>query len=59
VDVTANNDNDRALMKKFDLFGPPGIILFNAAGKEIPQGRLIGFVPAERFVEHLLRAQAL
>ena len=59
VDVTANNDLDRALMKKFDLFGPPGIILFNAAGKEIPQGRLIGFVPPERFVEHLQRAQLM
>ena len=28
VDVTANGDDDRALMKKFGLFGPPGIILF-------------------------------
>jgi thiol:disulfide interchange protein DsbD len=57
VDVTANNEMDRALLKKFNLFGPPGMILFNAAGKEIEQGRLIGFVPPERFVEHLLRAQ--
>jgi thiol:disulfide interchange protein DsbD len=57
VDVTANNDQDRALMKKFDLFGPPGMILFNKEGKEIPQGRLIGFVPPELFVGHLLRAQ--
>ena len=59
VDVTANNEADRALMKKFNLFGPPGIILFNAAGKEIPQGRLIGYMPPEPFVQQLQRAQTM
>ncbi|KQV80876.1 protein-disulfide reductase [Massilia sp. Root351] len=57
VDVTANNGDDRALMKKFSLFGPPGIILFDASGKEIPQGRLIGFIPPEPFILQLQRAQ--
>jgi thiol:disulfide interchange protein DsbD len=57
VDVTANNGDDRALMKKFSLFGPPGIILFDASGKEIPQGRLIGFIPPEPFIQQLQRAQ--
>jgi thiol:disulfide interchange protein DsbD len=57
VDVTANNDEDRALMRRFKLFGPPGIILFNSAGKEISQGRIIGFLPADSFVQQLLRAQ--
>ncbi|HEX8615802.1 MAG TPA: protein-disulfide reductase DsbD [Telluria sp.] len=56
VDVTANNADDRALMKKFSLFGPPGIILFDAGGKEVPQGRIIGFVPAPRFAERLQAA---
>ncbi|WP_167080086.1 protein-disulfide reductase DsbD [Massilia aquatica] len=56
VDVTANNADDRALMKKFSLFGPPGIILFDARGKEVPQGRIIGFVPAQRFAERLQAA---
>jgi thiol:disulfide interchange protein DsbD len=54
VDVTANNDDDRALMKKFGLFGPPGIILFKQ-GKEVPASRVIGFMPPERFAEHLSR----
>jgi thiol:disulfide interchange protein DsbD len=57
VDVTANNDEDRALMRRFKLFGPPGIILFNSAGKEISQGRIVGFLPADSFVQQLLRAQ--
>jgi thiol:disulfide interchange protein DsbD len=54
VDVTANSDDDKALMKRFGLFGPPGIILFNA-GKEIPNSRVIGFLEPEPFVEHLTR----
>jgi thiol:disulfide interchange protein DsbD len=58
VDVTANNDDDRALMRRFKLFGPPGIILFDGAGKEITDGRIIGFTPAVSFLPLLLRAQA-
>jgi len=56
VDVTANNADDRALMKRFQLFGPPGIILFDASGKEVPQARVIGFMPPESFVRQLQRA---
>jgi len=52
VDVTANNDEDRALMKKFGLFGPPGIILFKQ-GKEVPDSRVIGFMAADQFSRHL------
>jgi thiol:disulfide interchange protein DsbD len=54
VDVTANNADDKALMKRFGLFGPPGIILFNG-GKEIPNSRVIGFLAADPFVQHLVR----
>ncbi|TFW30643.1 protein-disulfide reductase DsbD [Duganella callida] len=54
VDVTANNADDKALMKRFGLFGPPGIILFNG-GKEIPNSRIIGFLAPEPFVQHLAR----
>jgi len=54
VDVTANDDDDRALMKKFGLFGPPGIILFKA-GREVPQSRVIGFMAPEQFAQHLSR----
>lgn len=55
VDVTANSDEDKALMKKYSLFGPPGIILFSADGKEIPQSRIIGFLAPDPFLQHLLR----
>jgi len=54
VDVTANNDEDRALMKKFGLFGPPGIILFKQ-GREVPESRVIGFMKPDQFAQHLSR----
>ena len=56
ADVTANNDDDRALLKRFQLFGPPGMIFFDAQGREVPGTRVIGFENAPRFVETLHRA---
>ena len=38
ADVTANNADDRALLKRFSLFGPPGTIFFDASGKRDPRG---------------------
>lgn len=53
VDVTANNADDRALLKRFNLFGPPGIIFFNAEGKEIAGSHIVGALDAEAFLQHL------
>jgi thiol:disulfide interchange protein DsbD len=53
ADVTANNDNDKALLKRFKLFGPPGIIFFDKAGREIPSGRVIGYQNADKFSRSL------
>lgn len=55
VDVTANTEDDKALMKRFDLFGPPGIIFFDRSGIEQVDNRIVGFVEAEKFLEHLER----
>lgn len=49
ADVTANNADDRALLKRFRLFGPPGIIFFDAQGRERQDARVIGFQNARRF----------
>jgi thiol:disulfide interchange protein DsbD len=49
ADVTANNAGHQALLQRFKLFGPPGIIFFDRAGREIASNRVIGFQPAERF----------
>jgi thioredoxin:protein disulfide reductase len=58
VDVTANNAHDRALLKRFSLFGPPGIVFFDADGREIKGLRVIGYQNAERFVKTLSLARA-
>ncbi|SCU76659.1 Thiol:disulfide interchange protein DsbD (fragment) [Cupriavidus necator] len=55
ADVTANNADDKALLKRFSLFGPPGIILFGPDGRERPV-RVIGYQSANRFLESLERA---
>jgi thiol:disulfide interchange protein DsbD len=49
VDVTANDADDKAMLKRFGLFGPPGIILFDAKGHEIDDSRVIGYQDAEKF----------
>ena len=56
ADVTANSDDDKALLKRFNLFGPPGTIFFDAKGKEIDGVRVIGFQNAERFAQTLKAA---
>jgi thiol:disulfide interchange protein DsbD len=55
ADVTANDDADKALLKRFGLFGPPGIIFFARDGKEIPDGRVIGYQNAEKFLGSVQR----
>jgi thiol:disulfide interchange protein DsbD len=56
ADVTAANEADRALLKRFALFGPPGIVFFDAQGREIPGLRVIGYQPPERFLRTLAAA---
>lgn len=53
ADVTANTPEDVALMKRFGFFGPPGILFFDAQGKELREPRVIGYLPAERFLKVL------
>ncbi len=56
ADVTANDDADKALMNRFEIFGPPTIAFYGADGVERKDFRLVGFVPAERFREHVKAA---
>jgi thiol:disulfide interchange protein DsbD len=56
ADVTANSDEDRELLKRFRLFGPPGTIFFDASGNEIPAARFVGFQNSRRFLQTLARA---
>jgi thioredoxin:protein disulfide reductase len=56
ADVTANTEEHKALLKRFSLFGPPGIIFFDARGAEIRGLRVIGYQKAESFLKVLERA---
>ena len=56
ADVTANTDEHKALLKRFGLFGPPGILFFDAGGKERAGLRVVGFMKAEPFATVLDRA---
>jgi len=58
ADVTANNDADVALLKRFNLFGPPAILFFRN-GNEVPSHRLVGFVKADDFIRHVNRVERL
>jgi thiol:disulfide interchange protein DsbD len=56
ADVTANSDEDRALLKRFGLFGPPAILFFDAQGRELGGRSVVGYQNAEEFLQVLKRA---
>lgn len=53
ADVTANDDIDKALMKKMGILLPPAILFFDPEGQEVRNKRIIGEMNAERFLAHL------
>ncbi|MGY4829510.1 protein-disulfide reductase DsbD [Sphaerotilaceae bacterium SBD11-9] len=58
ADVTANNEDDKALLKRYTLFGPPALLFFAPAGDEIAGSRVIGYQDAREFSAHLDRMGA-
>ncbi len=58
ADVTANSSDDRALMRKFGLFGPPALLFFRPGGEELTSSRVIGYQDAATFLAHLSRLDA-
>ncbi|MDI1259889.1 protein-disulfide reductase DsbD [Aquabacterium sp.] len=56
ADVTANSADHKALLKRFNLFGPPGILFFDAQGRLLSQARVIGFQNADVFLKSLEKA---
>ena len=53
ADVTANSQENQALLKRYGLFGPPGILIFNLDSQEQADQRVIGYMPPQRFIERL------
>ena len=58
ADVTRNTLDDKLLLKRYKLVGPPGIVFFDKTGQEIAGLRVIGFEPPEKFLATLDRALA-
>ena len=59
ADVTANTPEDLALLQRFNLFGPPGIIFFNRNGQEIKPIRVVGYEDATNFLATVNRVNSL
>ena len=57
ADVTKNTPESQALLKQFNLFGPPAILFFDAAGREQKTRRVIGFMSAQHFLDYLKQLQ--
>jgi Thiol:disulfide interchange protein len=55
VDVTSNTADDKELLKRFNLFGPPGLIFWNAQGQQSDY-KVIGYEPADKFLASIDKA---
>jgi len=55
ADVTPNDDQDKALLKKFGLFGPPGILFFDKNSQENIPYRIVGEMKAKPFNSHVIQ----
>jgi len=53
ADVTTNSRENQALLKRYGLYGPPGILIFNQHSEELKALRVIGYMPPQRFLEQL------
>ena len=53
IDLTANNEDDKAFLQRYQLFGPPAILFFDRQGKELKDFRVIGYQNPEQFLAWL------
>ena len=53
ADVTENGDDEKALSKKYGVFGPPAILFFDKDLNVRKAKTIIGFTPPEEFLTHL------
>ncbi|MGA7180397.1 MAG: protein-disulfide reductase DsbD [Thiobacillaceae bacterium] len=58
ADVTSNSDEHKAMLKRFGLFGPPGIIFWNKAGQQSDY-KVVGYEPSDKFLASIGQALGL
>jgi thiol:disulfide interchange protein DsbD len=56
ADVTANSEDDKALLARYQLFGPPATLFFNAQGDELADFRVTGYQDEVQFLQSLQNA---
>jgi thiol:disulfide interchange protein DsbD len=56
ADVTANDAEDKALLKHFGIFGPPSIMFFGPDGEERRAFRVVGYLDPQEFTAHVAQA---
>ena len=57
VDVTQNNAEHKALLKHFNLYGPPAILFFDKQHNEVRTFRIVGYKNASQMLDHLRKLQ--
>lgn len=53
VDLSENNDEDQAILKKYNIVAPPTILFFNSAGNEVDTKRIVGELDARSFLHRI------
>ncbi len=53
ADVTENSKDDKDMMKKFGVFGPPVIVFFDKNHQELKQKKIVGYIEPEKFIKHI------
>ena len=56
ADVTANDEVDQVLLKRFGVFGPPTIIFFGIDGEQRYGYEIVGYMKAPKFANHVRQA---
>jgi thiol:disulfide interchange protein DsbD len=57
IDITQYTDEDKALLKKYQLFGAPNLLLFDSNNTPIKEKFMTGFIPPEQFLKRLKSIQ--
>jgi thioredoxin:protein disulfide reductase len=56
ANVTQNDADDQALLKRFGIFGPPTIAFYGVDGQERTQYRVVGYMKAQAFASRIRAA---
>lgn len=59
ADITDSTDDQKALLRRYGLIGPPATLFFREDGQEVKSRRIVGFIPPAPFNQHVIQALGL